>query len=103
MRRRRNDSRVADEAFLDGFRLPALDRGEGVRAALDLDLETLTLCAERPGRVQVRLPHQPVHPDADDNLAVHVGLPMEALTGNLSGLDHADRRVDRLGGHRDAV
>ena len=41
--------------------VPAVDHRERVGVALHLDLVALALGAERPGRVEVLLAHQPVH------------------------------------------
>ena len=46
---------------------------------------------KRPRRVEVLLPHQPVHRGDHDGFAVDERLPPKALRGDESGLDDADR------------
>ena len=91
------------EPGLDAFRLEALDGDRKVRIAADLHFVAFTDRPECPSGVEVFLPHQPVHRDAHDGFTVHKGFPVEPPARDLTGLDHAHRRVDGRGGHGDLL
>ena len=100
VRRGRHDPGIALQPGFHAFRLPALDRDEGVRVSADLDFVALPGRPERPRRIEVFLTHQPVDRDPDDHGVADQRLPVEAPPGHLARLDHPDRRVDRPGRHR---
>ena len=95
--------RVADEALLNALGLPALHGDEGVRVAAHLNLVAFPGRSESPCWIEIFLAHQPVDRDPHHDGVGDDGVPAESSPGNLTGGDHADRRLNRRGGHRDLL
>ena len=95
----------ADDAVLRALAadlgVEPLDDDRDVGVALYLHLVPLPGGAECPCGVEVFLTHQPVHRHTYDGFAVDERLPVELAARDLTGLDDAQRRLDRRGRHGD--
>ena len=93
VRSRADDAEVG--AVVAGRGVEAVHDDREVGVAANLHLVPLPFGAECPCGVEVLLTHQPVDRDADDGLAIDERLPVEFAARHLTGLEHAERRVDR--------